>query len=509
MNEEELDDHTFAVMVHKLFQNRVQDFLLTTSIHQVKPQQNEQGGEELTDTPSIAMRSEVLDSPAISGVSRARRGFVLLLLHQTRPSAVIHLSPLARQNISWIARISNQVTLPGDTTNIANSHDNDKNNKHAQSRLLVVGQILWKALTELNAFDTTKDVLRVGVHPRSELEFVCRSLQHAATPSQSRTNNVANPDDHYDGPIELTPSRTKCTVRLTVIFKHQGPSSSTMTSSIADKSTFPRMYWGIDRRPDHNALIDLPLNHEANDEIPIVPCNSRTGEEVKDGRHFVAAPGGVDSTAPLSRAYYKLEQVYREHLASQRQIMQWDSGIGLDLGASPGGWTQVLVHLFRLASIVSVDAAALADRVRLLPQVTHVKSQMEDATPCSLTKNGPFSIVVCDACLLWMELFDILCGKVIHSIKCTLPSVWVLTMKLPFRSAGSIQRHIQLLGERLDETLAEMARALYPHNSKVIWKSQLIHLMANSDSERTLLIHYQDSSSPNSPEQQELLMDRK
>ena len=421
------NNYMFAVMVHKLFQNRVQEFLASSGAG--------------TD-------AELLDCPEITGVSRSRRGYKLLLFPETRPSAVIKLSPLARQNISWISRISNCVSI----------RDKDS-----------VGRILWQSLTE-DSFATDTDVLRVGVHPRSDLEFICRSLQRAAG---HRENDKT--DDEYEGPIELTPSRTRCTYRLTVIFKETAAEDS-------PENAVTNMYWGIDQRPEHDALIDLPLNHEATDEIPIVPCDSRTGFEL-DGRM-------VDAEKPLSRAYYKLEQVYREYLASTKKSLEWDCGIGLDLGASPGGWTQVLVHLFGLASVVAVDAAAIANRVGELPQVRHLRSKMEDTKEFP---KGPYSIVACDACLLWMELFDVLCDRVIHSIQCCLPSVWVMTMKLPFRSPGSIRRHLQLLGEGLDGKLTDMAQVLYP-NKVVEWKSQLVHLMANSDSERTLLVTFQAKS---------------
>ena len=507
---------TFAVMVHKLFQNRVQDFLSTSPKERLQLlHQNIKDAKPKKDTAV-----EVLDCPPVAGVSRSRRGYILLLLRDTvDESTVIQLSPLARQNISWMARISHCSRVPLAPRDI----DNNKQQPLSLDRSRTVGDTLWKSLTGTHGYVVDKDVLRVGVHPRTEMEFVCRSLQRAAIRQQEPVHSAGatpvtiDPNDEYDGPIDLTPSRTKCTFRITVVFQPMDdPNSNTAitTTRSTDSSTppqphqFQNIFWGVDSRPPHNALIDLRLNHEATEEIPVIPSDNSTGQDLKHGRkrtvnsHSDTVTPAAMVTTPLSRAYYKLEQVYKDYLQQfPPQDRHWQNCMGLDLGASPGGWTQVLVHLLGLSKVVSVDAAALADRVTRLPQVTHIRSKMQELESSSCPK-GPYSIIVCDACVLWMELFVLLKEKVLPCIQCCLPSTWVMTMKLPFRSTGSIRRHIQSLQEQLDTTLDEMARILFPQQeekeqSRVRCTWQLVHLMANSDSERTLLVHFQQATATN------------
>jgi hypothetical protein len=116
----------------------------------------------------------------------------------------------------------------------------------------------------------------------------------------------------------------------------------------------------------------------------------------------------------------------------------------------------------------------------------------------------------------------------------TLPSTWVVTMKLPFKTLGSIQRNVQQIKERLgliDQPVQPQQKKKNPktdnsseeeeekspplswldqmamhfgkqHDSvygrgssssnnnngrDVQWNAQVVHLMANSDSERTLI----------------------
>ena len=133
----------------------------------------------------------------------------------------------------------------------------------------------------------------------------------------------------------------------------------------------------------------------------------------------------------------------------------------------------------------------LADRIAAHSRVVHVKSTMQaiDKFP-----EGPYSLVVCDACILWMELLDVIQKTVMGKIQCTLPCTWVLTMKLPFRSTGSIQRQIEGLQEKLDNHfLSDMAHSMYPRKEdSVVSKAEILHLMANSDSERTLLLTFKE-----------------
>ena len=419
-----LPSNTYAIMVHKLYQERVKHYLLT------RPRL--ESNEPFSLEESLNDRCKILDSPALTGVSRARRGYFLVLLKETVRS-IEGISPMARQNISWVGRISHQQEIPSDTA------------------FAIGGSSIWKTLKG-EGFDIQKDRLRVDVHPRDQVEEICLQLQAACAQEQSKEV----PLDPFEGPISMTMSRSKCSHRLVVI--------------IVDRT----FYWGIENRQDHQGLIELKLNHQAAEQITVCPCNHETGAEINEN---------VNDKIPLSRAYYKLHEIWEEYLKPNMDRLQLEQGVGLDLGASPGGWTQVLVHLLGLERVVAVDRAKLADRVVKLPSVTHVLAHMDEA---ELKEHGPYSIVVCDASLFWADCVEQIKGTIVKRANWCLPSVWVITMKLPFKTLGSIQRHMDLMKEDIPRHLEDMAHTMYP-NKKIRSKSRIVHLMANSDSERTLI----------------------
>jgi len=203
------------------------------------------------------------------------------------------------------------------------------------------GPILWNALmthchkttegdntNSLHPFDIAQDLLRVEVHPRDLVEPLCQSLQHAAF--EATANGASSfahkydENDAYDGPIELTKSNTKCTHKLVVILvsttktetrpEKRSKTSPITKAEIQGTTTGTIVYWGLHHRPSDNSLMDFPLNQMATRELQVVPCNCATGEEtIPDDK----TPPNL-TTIPLSRAYYKLQQVYEEYLAPHK-----------------------------------------------------------------------------------------------------------------------------------------------------------------------------------------------
>ena len=200
----------------------------------------------------------------------------------------------------------------------------------------------------------------------------------------------------------------------------------------------------------------------------------------------------------------------------------------------------MLAKHVKKGTICSVDKGTLADRATNLPRVHYIRSLMEDCQ-AAIEPFGPFGIVVSDASLLWSEMLDMMSTSVtnhssisngssnnnsksnsnngqagdspiphgnddnnvepalkkikveIPGPKFTLPCLFVLTMKLPFRTYCSVHRHIQGLEEQLPKYLSTMAAAMYPpaHNGdspEIQTRHTIAHLMANSSSERTLII---------------------
>ena len=433
---------TFAVMVGKLHAERVKRYLLGANISEslFKDSSNEDAlfGEQVT----------LLDSPALTGVSRARRGYVLLLLNGVQQSICSSMPAMGRQNISWIGRISHHYT------SISKVDSDD------------YATLLWETLVQ-QGFDTStgsKDLLRIDCHPREEIEATSRHLQHAAAAREKSPRLLSESEQNNPfecGPIEMTPSRSKCTHRLTVIKVESG------------------IYWGVETRKHDHELMSVSLNNEASSECSVVPNDQKTGKEINDNIPLL--------TAPLSRAYYKLEEIWKDYLQPHAATLRLDEGVGLDIGASPGGWSQVMVHSMKMPEVVALDPAHLATRVHQLPQVTHLACKMEEA---NWKGYGPFSLTVCDASMLWWDLLDHLLQNLKRvNAEWQLPSTWILTMKLPFKTLESIKRQVNQIHEKAPVFVDDLARVLYP-SKQVQCVLKVVHLMANADSERTLIITF-------------------
>ena len=380
--------------------------------------------------------------------------------------------------------------------------------------MATIGSVIWnEALsllycarrTEKNAdLENKRIVIRVDCHPRDQTENVCQQIQLAALESTLFVDfDKSTITDPYDGPLDMTASATKCTHRLTVICPREDLESS------------PSIYWGLTERsvPNGSGIVDcgtnitdIKLNHQANDDVLIIPAaNPSLANILTD----------TDPTAPLSRAYYKLHQVWQDKFYWPQNenddhvnIHEWLRGkVGMDLGASPGGWTQVLVHCLKLRQVVALDAGRLAERVLQLPQVVHLPMHIESVLSgpedeeeedtlatisMTMTKSVCYSVLVCDASVSWKKLMNELLVPLVQKVSWTLPAVMVVTMKLPFKTSGSIQRHIDGIEERLPTFVEELSAAMYPDNddSVVTTRYHLVHLMANTDLERTLIIHF-------------------
>jgi hypothetical protein len=104
------------------------------------------------------------------------------------------------------------------------------------------------------------------------------------------------------------------------------------------------------------------------------------------------------------------------------------------------------------------------------------------------------SAVACDACILWADLLEDALPRRLAPVLaglCRLPCAWVVTLKLPFRSAGSVDRQVSQIRARLPGLVRELAGTLYgaaAGGDEVAARYELLHLFANSASERTLLL---------------------
>ena len=108
----------------------------------------------------------------------------------------------------------------------------------------------------------------------------------------------------------------------------------------------------------------------------------------------VAAPNRAQARRKqvASRAYFKLEEAL--DLAGVGDL---EGKRALDLGAAPGGWTEVLLD--RGAAVVAVDPGALDTNVAARPGIRHVRKMFSAARADGDFEGELFDAFVCDMCL--------------------------------------------------------------------------------------------------------------
>jgi hypothetical protein len=458
-----LPERTLAVFVHRNYYDRVVDYFYPSV-----------SSADSSAKSSARSAVQVLDAQVKLGVSHTRRGYLLVLCPEVQQVPTREtLSPLARQNISWTARLQW-------TTCVVAATDNNNKDSNSVSLAPLVAR-LWESLllekepaSSTSSLDLAQDILRINVYPRQCLEPVCGLLQKAAAAHVCKSRS--DDENPFDGPLRMTASLSNCTIRLTVVItqppKHEAAGATNTATEEEDSTSYQRCYWGIDARPADSEAMNLPLNHDAHGELAIVPMQT-------NGKEATPAPA---VTVPLSRAYYKLHQVWQQVLHPRRVELNLQEGAGLDLGSSPGGWTQVLVHSLQLPLVYTLDPAVVADRVTQCGRVTHVQQRMEDWEGT----DEALSILVCDASLLWSELLDQVASVLAKCRRWCFPAVLVLTLKLPFRNPGSVQRHVGEIESKIPKFVKEWATMISARPLET--ECQLLHLFANSASERTAVV---------------------
>ena len=258
----------------------------------------------------------------------------------------------------------------------------------------------------------------------------------------------------------------------------------------------------------------------------------------------MAKPDDVmcDDDTPTSRAYYKLSQIFEEYLPSSMLSAEVADGGGkirgsaLDLGASPGGWTQVLWQN-GLRPVVSVDPGLLAPRVERLEGVHYVKSDFDgdDNVFPRIADRAPYAAIVCDANITHgiddkiMNMVDRVAyellkrreieerggqtaaalphvyrvasslekrrlekgGKTAAAPLLTLPSVFVLTLKFAYKTEQSMKRNYaaatKMIPDLLRSIVYAQCRVTKCGAEDIACRYTVVHLHANSDSERTVI----------------------
>jgi 23S rRNA U2552 (ribose-2'-O)-methylase RlmE/FtsJ len=443
----------------------------------------------------------VIPTPDEKGSRKDRTGFSLLVIHGAIMSPV-DLPPMARKQISWVGNLTHQSSL---VLNGRGNGTNKTNVASLSSNLNSIVQDIWHDLTTKSSYDAQRDFLRIDVHPKSYNSEIITAFTNMMHPTL----------------INLAFSCSKVSHVVSIVV-HSSASLPNVTPT--ETSMMEMIEWGISTSKEHFEDLNGQLNDYAKKEIRLVTDNdidlSVDGEKKDD----------VPLDMPVSRAYYKLAQVFEDETllkvmaAPQQQIDDKCSttsmtttplshGKGMDIGASPGGWTQVLYNTLHIPTIIALDPAMLAERVMALPGVHHLCTDISsDECKQVLSKYVPYSVIVCDASEsnaneLLIKIVETL-GRISsilvdkgnrNSSMATVvawPLCLVITIKLPYKTIGSMQRNIEKTCEYIPEFLRKIA-SLGPVSNdngddqcddyNVDIRYKICHLFANSLSERTLV----------------------
>ncbi|GAB4580367.1 MAG: SAM-dependent methyltransferase [Anaerolineales bacterium] len=144
-------------------------------------------------------------------------------------------------------------------------------------------------------------------------------------------------------------------------------------------------------------------------------------------RRFKREPGQI------SRAEFKLLEALETF-----NLQLPSTGLALDMGAAPGGWTRLLAE--RGLRVVAVDPAALDPRVAFLPNLTHIRTTVENYLPTRET----FDVILND---MRMDARDS-ARVMLMAAKYLKPKGFaVMTLKLPEKGMGEVARAtLKILG---------------------------------------------------------------
>ena len=440
----------------------------------------------------------VIPTPDEKGSRKDRIGFTLMIIH----GAVISpadLPPMARKQLSWAGRLTHHSVVSDDENGM---YRNIVSRSDPRRNLNSIVREIWHELTTRSSYDARRDFLRIDVQPKTYNLEVCAAFTDMMHPVL----------------INLACSAAKVSHVINIVL------NLTPSSDAQSPTPMSNIYWGISASKEHFENLNQRLNEYATGEIKMVTENDI---ELRDGEEEDTLPLDI----PVSRAYFKLAQVFEDEnllkavaaphnsdseSSTKSMKTMLSHGTGLDIGASPGGWTQVLHKTLHVPTIIALDPASLAKRVMKLQGVNHLRADISSEESLKvLAYNAPYSIIVCDASVSNANELLVTIAQTLDRVSSLLkeesnqernsnhpskdvvawPFCLVITLKLPYKTVGSIDRNMEKVNKYIPEYLRQIS-SLGPSSSEdgsgidVEVRYKICHLFANSLSERTLISIY-------------------
>lgn len=195
---------------------------------------------------------------------------------------------------------------------------------------------------------------------------------------------------------------------------------------------------------------------------------------------------------PVCRAFYKVLEIFDLHFP--RLGWQVPAGVSCDVGAAPGGWTQVLSRYSSI--VISIDPGQLSpvvlgmDNVRYICatlQASRVSSILEELTAANPVNR--LRLIVCDVNFEPRQTAEMLRDHILEHLQgmgqepeacLSPPSYIILTLKMMKKFKA---HHLDAVLVRVMEIFQQAC----PCHANC-WQFRTMHLGANSSNERTLCL---------------------
>ena len=237
-------------------------------------------------------------------------------------------------------------------------------------------------------------------------------------------------------------------------------------------------------------------------------------ESAPNSQEIISQPGGAVSCPgllpPVCRAYFKLAEIFESYFP--RWGWSWDSdshlNIAVDIGASPGGWSQYLAAVVGCRTVLAVDPGELhPGLLSRYPNIQHIAAPVQDTLVQTcissvLTLSSPVPVnyfIVCDMNCDARQSSELLCGHVLpHFLPLSRGRADSLSPPPAAAAAApcavyivlTLKLHKHPKQANIDQAVRTAQGTFAALVGPVLGEGRCIHVHANSLNERMLICRY-------------------